>query len=157
MEPNKIKLQLTAEERASLTQPLILMAEDLANNPDVSKADIAKLYAFSQQNLRMIIQRVEAAKNNKSVSLSPETLAKLAEFRKSSRRHCFAGGERFKDENEAISFLSDLGLKFGFKFLESMLNNDNFQSVTGSMKPEKFDNPEERKKQVSKEFEENAD
>jgi hypothetical protein len=157
LEPDRLKLKLTKEEENSLTQPLIALGTDLLNNEDVSKEDVIKLYLYSQQNLRLIMDRIERSRDNKSVSLQPETLKKLHKFMDTSRKHPLAGGARFKSEDEALSFLLDLGLKFGFKFLESMLNNDNFQSVTGSMKPEKFDDSEERKKQVSKEFEENAD
>ena len=144
MEQNKLKLELTEEEKNNLTPSLIAMAEDLINNENVTKADLAKLYVFSQQNCRMILQRLEERKNLKAVELNEETLHKLAKFRKSSRRHVFAGGERFRDEDSAVSFLLDFALKFGFEFLEKLLSDENFKSVTFTAPAETT--PEEAKK-----------
>ncbi len=157
MEKDKLKLKLTSEEENSLTHPLIAMGTDLLNNQDIDKESIIKLYLYSQQNCRMMQSRLEELKDRRKVSLSEETVHKIAEFRKASRRHVFAGGECFRDEDEALSFLLDLGLKFGFSFLEKMLNDDNFKSVTSTMEPEGFDNPEERNKKIEKDFEENGD
>lgn len=154
MEPNKIKLKLTEQEKTALSPALITVAEDLISNENISRSDLAKLYVFSQQNCRMIMQRLEERKNNKSVSLKPETLAKLKSFMDASRVHPLAGGQRFKSEDETLSFLLDLALKFGFKFLEAMLNDDNFKSVTSTMKPADFDDQNRRRKEVSKTLDE---
>ncbi len=136
MEPNKNKLKLSEQERNRLTPSLIALGEDLLNNEYMEKENIIKLYLHSQQNLRIILQRIENSKNNRSVSLQPETLEGLREFITVSRKHVFAGGARFEDENEAVAFLVDVALKFGYDFLEKMLDDENFKNVTFTTREE---------------------
>lgn len=147
-------LKLTEEEENALTPALVAVAKDLVANENVSKSDLAKLYVFSQQNCKMILARLKAKKNLKAVELDGETLRKLGKFMNASRTHPLAGGQRFKSEDEALSFLLDLALKFGFKFLETMLDDCNFKNITGSMKPEDFDDEDKRKAEVNEALEE---
>lgn len=153
----KDKLKLTPEEENSLTQPLIAMGTDLLNNENVSREDIIKLYLYSQQNCKMLMARLEGRKDKKKILLNPDTLTKLKRFMNASRVHPLAGGQRFKSEDDAISFLLSVALKLGVNFLESMLNDDNFKSVTSSMEPETFDDKAKRNEKIEKEFEENVD
>jgi len=143
MQQNKIKLKLTEQEKNSLTPALIMVAEELVNDENVSKADLAKMYVFSQQNCRMILQRLEEKNNLKAVELKQETLAKLKRFVDTSRVHVLAGGQRFKDENEAVAFLLLLAEKFGYSFLEKLLSDENFKNVTFTASDEL--SPEEAK------------
>lgn len=154
MENERKNLELSPEEEKTFPQGLVQMGEDLFNDPEMTREDIVKLYMVSQQNCRMMMQRLEERKNLKAVELSPETLAKLKRFMDASRVHPLAGGQRFKSEDETIDFLFNLALKFGFEFLEAMLNAANFQSVTSSMKEEVYEDPNERKKEVSGALEE---
>lgn len=130
MEPSKVKLQLSEQEKDALPSALIRVAEDLLNNPDVSKEDVVKLYVLSQQNCRMMLARIENAKCNKSVSLHPETLSKLRRFMDASRTHPMAGGGRFKTEGSAVDFLLCFAEKFGFEFMRTMLSNENYRNIT---------------------------
>jgi hypothetical protein len=150
MEQNKTKLKLTKEEEQSLTPSLIALGMDLVNNKDVSKEDAVKLYLYSQQNLRMIMERIERAKDNTKVSIHPITRDKLKLFMATSRIDLFAGGRRFKTEDEAINYLLDVVLQLGVNFLDEIYGN--FESVTGSMPPEDFDNPKKRNEEINGEF-----